>query len=153
MEKQEIEFILQFSLFKYFDLILDEVESKGLSALSLPEIQKAFGELNTFLPPLSNEAKLIFSYYYVYQLKPEIIKIETIEKELNIPSMFLQYGGAWQELAKLGLLEHMEGRGYFMPQKVIDAVAIIDMEYYWPNDKTIIPAEHKKEVFWRLCHE
>ena len=153
MGKQEIEFILQFSLFKYFNLILNEVESKGLSALSLPEVQKALDELNTFLPPLSNEAKLIFSYYYVYQIKPEIIKIETIEKELNIPSMFLQYGSAWQELTKLGLLENIKGQGHFMPQKVIDAVAIIDMEYYWPNEKTIIPAEHKKEVFWRLCHE
>ncbi|MBO4707129.1 MAG: hypothetical protein J5594_01030 [Elusimicrobiaceae bacterium] len=153
MEKQEIEFILQFSLFKYFNLILNEVEAKGLSALSLPKVQKALDELNTFLPPLSNEAKLIFSYYYVYQLKPEIIKIETIEKELNTPSMFLHYGFAWQELAKLGLLEYIKGQGYFMPQKVIDAVAIIDMEYYWPNEKTIIPAEHKKEVFWRLCHE
>ena len=58
-----------------------------------------------------------------------------------------------EELAKLGLLENIKGQGYFMPQKVIDAVAIIDMEYYWPNEKTIILAEHKKEVFWRLCHE
>ncbi len=145
-------FIMQFSLFKHFDTVLDAVESIGLVALSQPKVQKALKELDTFLPTLSNEAKLIFSYYYVYQIsKP--VKIAEIEQTLNIPNFYLKNSSAWQELVNLGLLKQINGYEYILPQKVIDAVAIIDMEYYWPNDKTIIPAEHKKEVFWRLCHE
>jgi len=145
-------FIMQFSLFKHFDTVLDGVEDSGLVALSQPKVQKALRELDTFLPTLSNEAKLIFSYYYVYQIS-KLVKIAEIEQTLNIPNFYLKNSNAWQELVNFGLLKQINGYEYIMPQKVIDAVAIIDMEYYWPNDKTIIPAEHKKEVFWRLCHE
>ena len=67
MENQEMAFIMQFSLFKHFDTVLDAVEDAGLVALSKPKVQKALKELDTFLPTLSNKAKLIFSYYYVYQ--------------------------------------------------------------------------------------
>ena len=152
MENQEFEFIMQFSLFKHFDTVLDVVADVGLVALSQPKVQKAIEELDTFLPTLSNEAKLVFSYYYVYQIsKP--VKIAEIEQTLNIPNFYLKNSNVWQELVNFGLLKQINGYEYIMPQKVIDAVAIIDMEYYWPNEKTIIPAEHKKEVFWRLCHE
>lgn len=145
-------FIMQFSLFKHFDTVLDAVEDAGLVGLSQQKVQKALQELDTFLPVLSNEAKLVFSYYYVYQIsKP--VKIAEIEQTLNIPNFYLKNSNAWQELVNFGLLKQINGYEYIMPQKVIDAVAIIDMEYYWPNEKTIIPAEHKKEVFWRLCHE
>ena len=145
-------FIMQFSLFKHFDTVLDAVEDVGLVGLSKPKVQKALKELDTFLPVLSNEAKLVFSYYYVYQIsKP--VKISEIEQTLNMPNFYLKCSNVWQELVNSGLLKQINGFEYIMPQKVINAVAIIDMEYYWPNEKTIIPAEHKKEVFWRLCHE
>lgn len=144
-------FIMQFSLFKYFDTVLDGVESAGLWELSQPKVQKALAELDTFLPVLSDKAKLVFSYYYVYQIsKP--VKIAEIEQTLNIPNFYLKYSNAWQELVNLGLLKQINGYEYIMPQKVIDAVAVIDMEYYWPSNP-IVPAKHKKEVFQRLCDE
>ena len=144
-------FIMQFSLFKHFDTVLDAVGDSGLVALSKPKVQKALKELDTFLPILSNEAKLIFSYYYVYQIsKP--IKISEIEQTLNIPNFYLKNSNVWQELVNLCLLKQINGYEYIMPQKVIDAVAIIDMEYYWPNSP-VVPSKYKKELFWRLCHE
>ena len=39
---------MQFSLFKYFDAILDAVEQDGLSALEQPEVKKALAELDSF---------------------------------------------------------------------------------------------------------
>ena len=144
-------FIMQFSLFKHFDTVLYAVEDIGLVGLSQPKVQKALKELDTFLPTLSNEAKLVFSYYYVYQIsKP--IKIAELEQTLNVHNFYLKNSNAWQELVNLGLLKQINGYEYIMPQKVIDAVAIIDMEYYWPNSP-IVPAQHKKELFWRLSHE
>lgn len=64
---------MTFSLFKYFDAILDGVEQNGLAALEQPEVKEALAELDSFLPPLSNVAKLVFSYHYVYQLKPPAV--------------------------------------------------------------------------------
>ena len=66
-----MDLIMTFSLFKYFDAIVDGVEQNGLAALEQPEVKKAIAELDSFLPPLSDVAKLVFSYYYVYQLKPQ----------------------------------------------------------------------------------
>ena len=54
---------MTFSLFKYFDAILDGVEQNGLAALEQPKVKKALAELDSFLPPLSDVAKLVFSYY------------------------------------------------------------------------------------------
>ena len=143
---------MQFSLFKYFDAILDTVEQDGLSALEQPEVKKALAELDSFLPPLSNIAKLVFSYHYVYQLKPQRLFISQLEKDLNVPTLYLKHEEAWQELVDLDLLVRVMGSEYLMPRSVIDAVATIDLEYYWPN-RVIIAPEHKKEVFWRWIHD
>ena len=144
---------MQFSLFKYFDAILDGVEQDGLAALEQPEVKKVLAELDSFLPPLSNVAKLVFSYYYVYQLKPQPLFISQLEKDLNVPTLYLKHEEAWQELVDLDLLVRVMGSEYLMPRSVIDAVAVIDLEYYWPNDRVIIAPEHKKEVFWRWIHD
>ena len=59
-------------------------------------------------------------------------------------------GGCVRDL----LLDKTPDGKFVMPQKVIDAVAIIDMEYYFPQEEPpLISAEHKKEVFWRLVHD
>ena len=50
MTNEEMECIIQFSLFKYFDAILDAVEQDGLSALEQPEIKKALAELGRQSP-------------------------------------------------------------------------------------------------------
>lgn len=142
---------MQFSLFKYFDAVLDAVEKDGLVALEQPEVKKALVELDSFLPPLSNIAKLVFSYYYVYQLKPQPLFISQLEKDLNVPTLYLKHEEVWQELVDLDLLVRVMGSEYLMPRNVIDAVAVIDLEYYWPN-RVIIDAEHKKELFWRWIH-
>ena len=143
---------MTFSLFKYFDAILDGVEQNGLAALEQPEVKKALAELDSFLPPLSNVAKLVFSYYYVYQLKTQPLFISQLEKDLNVPTLYLKYEAAWQELVGLDLLVRVMGSEYLMPRNVIDAVAVMDLEYYWPN-RVIIAPEHKKELFWRWIHE
>ena len=142
---------MTFSLFKYFDAILDAVEKDGLAALEQPEVKKALAELDSFLPPLSNIAKLVFSYYYVYQLKPQPLFISQLKKDLNVPTLYLKHEEAWQELVDLDLLVRVMGSEYLMPRSVIDAVATIDLEYYWSN-RVIIAPEHKKEVFWRWIH-
>jgi len=147
-----MECIMQFSLFKYFDAILDGVEQNGLAALEQPEVKKALAELDSFLPPLSDVAKLVFSYHYVYQLKPQPLFISQLEKDLNVPTLYLKHEEAWQELVDLDLLVRVMGSEYLMPRSVIDAVAVMDLEYYWPN-RVIIAAEHKKEVFWRWIHD
>lgn len=143
---------MTFSLFKYFDAILDGVEQNALAALEQPEVKEALAELDSFLPPLSNVAKLVFSYHYVYQLKPQPLFISQLEKDLNVPTLYLEHEAARQELAQSDLLVRVMGSEYLMPRNVIDAVATIDLEYYWPN-RVIIAPEHKKEVFWRLIHD
>ena len=55
----------------------------------------ALAELDSFLPPLSNVAKLVFSYYYVYQLKPQPLFISQLEKDLNVPTLYLKHEEAW----------------------------------------------------------
>ena len=148
MNKQEMNFIMQFSLFKYFDAILDTVQAKGLSAFSQADIKKASAQLDSFLPQISEVAKIVFSYHYIYQLNGKPFNASEIANSLNIPSLYLEYESAWRELAKLGLLVFLGSDNYVMPQKVIDAVAVIDMEYYWPN-RAVIPAIYKKELFLR----
>ena len=143
---------MTFSLFKYFDAILDGVEQDGLAALEQPEVKKALAELDSFLPPLSDVAKLVFSYYYVYQLKPQPLFISQLAKDLNVPMLYLKHEEAWQELVDLDLLVRVMGSEYLMPRSVIDAVAVMDLEYYWPN-RVIIAHEHKKELFWRWIHD
>lgn len=39
---------MTFSLFKYFDAILDGVEQNGLAALEQPEVKEALAELDSF---------------------------------------------------------------------------------------------------------
>lgn len=90
---------MTFSLFKYFDAILDGVEQNGLAALEQPEVKEALAELDSFLPPLSNVAKLVFSYHYVYQLKPQPLFIFQLEKDLNVPTLYLEHEAARQALA------------------------------------------------------
>lgn len=145
---------MTFSLFKYFDAILDGVEKDGLAALEQPEVKKALAELDSFLPSLSNIAKLVFSYFYVYTEKGSPFSILDVETNLGTENLYLRYEKDWQRLLELGLLDKTPDGKFVMPKKVMDAVAIIDMEYYFPREKPpLISAEHKKEVFWRLVHD
>ena len=152
MTKQEIKCVMSFSVYKHFDDVLNAVENDGLDALNKDEVQKALTEMDSFLPPLSNVAKLVFCYHCVYQLEPKPVAGPEIGKAVNLPTLYLEYTTAWNELTQLGLLMRVSMGYYMMPQKVLDAVAVIDMEYYWPQ-RVVIAPEHKKEVFWRWYHE
>ena len=143
---------MTFSLYRYFDTVLDAVEDGGLAAFDQSEVQKALAEMDTFLPPLSNVAKLVFSYHCVYQLEPKPVAGPEVGKALNLPALYLEHTTAWQELTQLGLLVPVSRGYYTIPQKVLNAVAVIDLEYYWPT-RSIIDPEYKKEVFWRWYHE
>lgn len=93
---------MTFSLYRYFDTVLDAVEDGGLAAFDQSEVQKALAEMNTFLPPLSNVAQLVFSYHCVYQLEPKPVAGSEVGKALNLPALYLEHTTAWQELTQLG---------------------------------------------------
>ena len=152
MTKQEIKSVELFSVYRHFDNVLDAVENGGLDALNNDDVQKALAEMDSFLPPLSNIAKLVFSYYCVHQLEPKPVAGPEIGETLKIPALYLEHTTAWQELTSLGLLTQICKGYYLMPQKVLSAVAMVDMKYYWPQ-RVVIAPEHKKEAFWRWFHE
>lgn len=121
MNTPEITYKMQFSLFKYVDTILDGVEEDGLAALAWSDVQAALAELDSFLPPLSDIAKVVFCYYYTSQVGPFALSIKRMEKELHVPSLYTEQNHAWQELVQWGLLEPVNG-GYRMPQNVLDFI-------------------------------
>ena len=150
---ETLPFILTFSLLKDFNAVLDAVQREGLAGLESPSLQKHLKELDSFLPAMSSISVLLFSYFYVHQIGENVFSALEVEAALSVQELYLRYEADWQRLIQLGLLVPTADGKFRMPQKVIDAVSMIDLEYYFPQDRhPQIAAEHKKELFWRLAH-
>ena len=150
----QMEFILTFSSFKDFNAVLDCVQTEGLEGLKSPALREHLQELGSFLPDLSPVGTLLFSYFYVNQEENRAFSTAEVEEELRTPGLYLRYEQDWQRLVKLGLLTTTPDGKFTMPQKVTDAVAVMDIEYYFPQERPpVVPAKHKKELFWRLVHD
>lgn len=152
MDKKDFDFIMRHSLLRYFDVILDEVKEQGLSALQSAKTKKALAELAGMLPPLTDIETLVFSYYYVHEIKPEPIRVFALEDDLHLPGMYLRHESAFEKLLYYGFLQQTRPGEFIMPQNVLNAVSSVDLACYLRMGPTIERAE-RKEVFYRLAFD
>ena len=145
--------LLQHSLMRYWNILLDCVQAEGLKGLHTPAAKTALTEVRGILPPLSAVEILVFAYYYVYQpVPPQPVSVLSVEQDLRIPALFLQYASAWQKLVSLGLLQYIRSGEFMMPKAVQDGISIVDMSCYLQL-KTPASHEMRKEIFYRFAFD
>ncbi len=123
----------RFSVLRYFKQIAKLAEDWGINEEFFLRAESALKEVSSFLPFNSRQIVLFVFLYLCSEMEGSDIKVSDIADTFNMTEKRLLETMDWQQLEKWGfLMSHFaaQKRTFRLPQRVMKAVAIVDMAFY-----------------------